>query len=68
METVIVSQELQVERKKICVDFRENPRGRFLRITEEVADRRDTVIVPSTGLEDFIQAVSDVLAAAKVSA
>lgn len=33
--------------------LKENPRGRFLRITEDVGGRRDTIIIPSTGLEEF---------------
>jgi hypothetical protein len=33
--------------------LKENPRGRFLRITEDVGGRRDTIIIPAPGLEDF---------------
>ncbi len=47
----LFSEQAQVERKYFSFDLRENPRGRFLRITEDVGGRRDTVIVPSTGLE-----------------
>ena len=61
MDNVIASKELQVERKHLVVEFRENPRGRFLRITEEAHGRRNTVIVPSTGLAEFLSAVADVL-------
>jgi hypothetical protein len=35
MENVIASRSLQVERKTLTIEFRENDRGRFLRITEE---------------------------------
>ncbi|MBN2302353.1 MAG: hypothetical protein JXN60_07560 [Lentisphaerae bacterium] len=31
----------------------ENPRGRFLKITEDVGGRRNTVIIPATGLEQI---------------
>lgn len=48
-----MSEKIQVERKQFFFDLKENPRGRFLRITEDVGGRRDTIIVPSTGLEDF---------------
>jgi orotate phosphoribosyltransferase len=63
METIIASRQLQVERKHLIVDFCENPRGRFLRICEESHGRRNTVIVPSTGLDEFVRAVNDVAAA-----
>ncbi len=53
MENVLLSEKIQVERKQFFFDLKENPRGRFLRITEDVGGRRDTIIVPSTGLEEF---------------
>ena len=45
------SEQIQVERKVFSFDLRENPRGRFLKVTEDVGGRRDTVIIPATGLE-----------------
>jgi hypothetical protein len=45
------------------VEFRENDRGRFLRITEEAHGRRNTIIVPSTGTNEFTAAIEDVLGA-----
>jgi len=67
MDTIIASRELQVERKHYFIEFRENERGRFLRITEEAHGRRNTVIVPSTGLNEFNTAVDEVIVAANVS-
>ena len=62
MDNIIEAKELQIERKHFYVEFRENNRGRFLRITEEAHGRRNTIIVPSTGLEEFNAAIDDVLA------
>jgi len=67
MDTIIASRELQVERKHYHIEFRENERGRFLRITEEAHGRRNTVIVPSTGLNEFNEAVDAVIVAANAS-
>ena len=67
MDTIIASQELQVERKHYCIEFRENERGRFLRITEEAHGRRNTVIVPSTGLNEFNTAIDTVVVAANAA-
>jgi len=64
MDTILESRELQVERKHIFIEYRENERGRFLRITEEAHGRRNTVIIPSTGLEEFERALDEVLSAA----
>ena len=67
MDNIIASRELQVERKHFSIEFRENERGRFLRITEEAHGRRNTVIVPSTGLNEFNTAVDEVIVAANNS-
>jgi hypothetical protein len=61
MDSVIEAKELQIERKRFHVEFRENDRGRFLRITEEAHGRRNTIIVPSTGVNDFTAAIGQVL-------
>ena len=63
MDQIIATKELQIERKHFYVEFRENDRGQFLRITEEAHGRRNTIIVPSTGLDDFLDTLEDVLSA-----
>ncbi len=65
MDDVISSKELQVERKYFFVEYCRNERGHFLRITEESHGRRNHVIVPSTGLQDFAQAVAEVAQVAR---
>ncbi len=50
-------ERLTVERKALTFILRENPRGRFLRITEDVGGRRDTVIVPAAGLRQMRDAL-----------
>jgi hypothetical protein len=64
-EDTLHSVELQIERKIFTFTLKENPRGRFLRITEGVGVRRDTIIVPSTGLEDFKNVVAEMSKAAE---
>ena len=58
-EDTLKSDKIQIERKTFVLALKENPRGRFLRITEDVNGRRDTIIVPATGLEDFKRLVED---------
>jgi len=65
MDHVIEAKQLQIERKYFHVELRENDRGKFLRITEEAHGRRNTIIVPSTGVDDFTAAISEVLAASE---
>lgn len=51
VDSGLFSEQIQVERKTFTFELRENPRGRFLRVTEDVGGRRDTIIIPATGLE-----------------
>lgn len=52
-EDTLKTDKVQIERKTFVFTLKENPRGRFLRITEDVGGRRDTIIIPAPGLEDF---------------
>lgn len=60
-EETIKTEKIQIERKTFIFSLKENPRGRFLRITEDVSGRRDTIIVPAPGLEDFKKVVDQML-------
>src|SRR5690349_2708947 len=63
-EETLKSERLQIERKTFLFSLKENPRGRFLRITEDVGGRRDTIIIPAPGLEDFKKLLEDMVQAA----
>jgi hypothetical protein len=54
----IPEETIQVERKTFILTLKENPRGRFLRVTEDVNGRRDNIIISTTGLEDFSNLVA----------
>jgi len=60
-EETLKTEKIQIERKTFVLALKENPRGRFLRITEDVGGRRDTIIVPAPGLEDFKKAVEEMV-------
>ena len=61
MDQIIAKQEMQIERKQFSVEFRQNARGGFLRITEEAGGRRNAVIIPDTGLSQFTATIDEVL-------
>lgn len=65
MDNALLSERIQIERKQFFFDLKENNGGRFLRITEDVGGRRDTVIIPSTGLEIFREALDHMIEAEK---
>jgi hypothetical protein len=53
MDSILKTEEITVERKTFTFDLRENPRGRFLRITEDANGRRDSIVIPAPGLAEF---------------
>jgi len=63
MDTVLKSENIAVERKNFIFDLRENPRGRFLRITEDANGRRDSIVIPAPGLAEFRRVLEDIIAA-----
>jgi hypothetical protein len=60
-EETLKSDRVQIERKTFVFALKENSRGRFLRITEDVGGRRDTIIIPAPGLEDFKKLLDDMI-------
>jgi hypothetical protein len=64
MEETLRTERIQIERKTFLFLLKENPRGRFLRITEDVSGRRDTIIVPAPGLEEFRRVLDEMVKAA----
>ncbi len=65
MENSLLSERIQIERKQFFFDLKENASGRFLRVTEDVGGRRDTVIIPATGLELIREAIDHAIKADK---
>ena len=62
-EDTLRADKIQIERKTFLFALKENPRGRFLRITEDVGGRRDTIIIPAPGLEDFKKLLDEMVKA-----
>ena len=60
-ENTLKTEKIHIERKTFIFSLRENSRGRFLRITEDVGGRRDTIIVPAPGLEEFRKTVDEMI-------
>ena len=63
MDSVLKSENIAVERKNFIFDLRENSRGRFLRITEDANGRRDSIVIPAPGLEEFRRVLDDIITA-----
>lgn len=63
-ETTLRTNQIQIERKNFAFILKENPRGRFLRIIEDVGGRRNTIIIPAPGLEGFRKVLEEMVKAA----
>ncbi|XP_057539006.1 transcription factor Pur-alpha 1 [Amaranthus tricolor] len=50
----LMCKTLQVEHKLFYFDLKENPRGRYLKISEKTSATRSTIIVPSNGVSWFL--------------
>jgi len=68
VEDTLKSGGIQIERKTFSMALKENPRGRFLRITESTVESTKphfaSVIIPATGLQDFQKLLADMVKAA----
>jgi hypothetical protein len=60
-EDTLRTEKIQIERKTFVFTLKENPRGRFLRITEDVGGRRDNIIIPAPGLEEFKKVIDEMV-------
>jgi hypothetical protein len=54
----LVCKTLQVEHKLFYFDLKENPRGRYLKISEKTSGSRSTIIVPIAGVVWFVDLFS----------
>jgi hypothetical protein len=57
----LASEKISHERKVFFLDLKENHRGRFLKITEDVGGRRDTIVLPAAVFEEFLQALKGLI-------
>ena len=57
----IASEKVAFEQKLFYLDLKENNRGRFLKITEDVRGRRDTIMLPAEAFKDFVEALQRLL-------
>lgn len=66
-EETLKTAQVIIERKTFVFALKENARGRFLRITEEAGQRRDKIIIPSSGLAEFRRVLDEMVQAAEPS-
>jgi hypothetical protein len=61
MDNIIEARELQIERKHFYVSSEKTSAGDSCASPEEAHGRRNSIIVPSTGVDDFTATIAEVL-------
>lgn len=54
----LASEKIAIERKIFFLNLKENPRGRFLKITEDLGGRRETIMLPRAAFREFAGALA----------
>ncbi len=57
----LASEKITIDRKVFFLDLKENARGRFIKITEDVGGRRDTIMLPNGAFRDFLEALARIV-------
>ena len=65
IENALKSGQVQIERKNFIFSLKENPRGRLLRITEDINGRFNSIIIPATGLHEFMKLLDEMIKASE---
>lgn len=52
----LASEKVVIDRKIFFLDLKENCRGRFLKITEDLGWQRTTIMLPAEAFTDFARA------------
>ena len=60
MDNEILSKRLDVELKTFFFDYKENSKGKFLRIIEKAGGKKNAIVLPDTGLEEFIKVLESI--------
>lgn len=53
----LASERLISGRKTFFLDLKENHRGRFIKVTEDVSGHRDTILVPMEAIPEFLDSL-----------
>lgn len=64
-QEALATEKVFSERKVFFFDLMENARGRFLKLTEDVGGKRDTIMIPATAFDDMLEAFERIAEADK---
>ncbi len=60
-ETTLYSKKIITRNKAFFLDLKENPNGKFLKITESNGEKRSFIFMPEEGLKEFCESIQEIL-------
>lgn len=60
MDQLLKSKTIKAERKDLTFEWRENGRGKYLAIVEQVKGHSDRVLIPESAMSEAMGAISEV--------
>jgi PurA ssDNA and RNA-binding protein len=55
----LFSKQLHIENKIFYIDLKSNHNGKYLKISEKSGGRRHNILVPESGVEDLMSAITE---------
>ena len=60
-ETTLYSKKIITRNKAFFLDLKENPNGKFLKVTESNGEKRSFIFIPEEGLKEFCDSIDEIL-------
>jgi hypothetical protein len=60
-ETTIYTKKIITRNKAFFLDLKENPNGKFLKITESNGEKRSFIFIPEEGLKEFKESLEEII-------
>ncbi len=60
-ERTLYTRKIITRNKAFFLDLKENPNGKFLKVTESNGEKRSFVFIPEEGLKEFIESINDIM-------
>ena len=60
-EKTLYTRKIITRNKAFFLDLKENPNGKFLKVTESNGEKRSFVFIPEEGLREFKEAMDEII-------
>jgi hypothetical protein len=60
-EKTLYTKKIITRNKAFFLDLKENPNGKFLKVTESNGEKRSFVFIPEEGLKEFSESLNEMI-------